>query len=131
MIDGIKKAQRNFERDIDGNPIPDKYACIWITDNRDNLVCIPFHESNNVYLQYLEWVKNGGVPTDEVVDEWIKIREQRDIRLTNSDWTQGSDSPLTASKKTEWATYREKLRDLPSEQSSKTKYLDIVWPTKP
>ena len=34
--------------------------------------------------------------------------------LTQSDWTQGSDSPLSSSKKTEWATYRQGLRDVPA-----------------
>ena len=39
---------------------------------------------------------------------------QRDLRnelLTASDWTQMPDSPLSDSKKAEWATYRQKLRD--------------------
>ena len=28
------------------------------------------------------------------------------------DWTQGSDSPLSNDKKTEWANYRTSLRDI-------------------
>ena len=66
-----------------------------------------------------------------LADEWTRIRTERDRLLANSDWTQGADSPLTSAKKTEWATYRTSLRDLPSEKSSKTKYSDITWPTKP
>ena len=30
-----------------------------------------------------------------------------------------------------WKTYRKSLRDLPTDQSSKTKYSDITWPSKP
>ena len=30
-----------------------------------------------------------------------------------------------------WKTYRQELRDLPDDQSSKTSYADIVWPVKP
>jgi hypothetical protein len=55
------------------------------------------------------------------------IRHQRDIKLNNSDWTQGNDSPLTAEKKSEWATYRQALRDI-TEQSDP---FNIVWPTIP
>ena len=66
-----------------------------------------------------------------LADEWTNIRRQRDRLLTNSDWTQGTDSPLGESKKTEWATYRTDLRTLPADQSSKTTYADITWPTEP
>jgi hypothetical protein len=47
------------------------------------------------------------------------------------------DSPLSDAKKTEWATYRQQLRDLPSglDLSSVTKWDDVVaetyLPTKP
>ena len=32
--------------------------------------------------------------------------------LSGSDWTQLPDSPLSSTKKAEWATYRQSLRDL-------------------
>ena len=63
--------------------------------------------------------------------EWERIRSVRDDLLMQSDWTQGADSPLNASKKTEWTSYRGKLRSLPEDQKSKTKFSDITWPTKP
>ena len=44
-----------------------------------------------------------------------KMRAWRDDLLRQSDWTQMADSPLTDSKKTEWATYRQALRDFPSD----------------
>lgn len=37
------------------------------------------------------------------------VREQRDLLLQASDWTQMSD--VTLSNKTDWATYRQALRD--------------------
>lgn len=40
------------------------------------------------------------------------IRYIRNKLLADSDWTQLVDSPLSSSKKTEWATYRQSLRDL-------------------
>jgi len=42
-------------------------------------------------------------------------RSERDKLLAETDWTQISDSPLSSDKKTEWANYRQALRDLPSE----------------
>ena len=66
-----------------------------------------------------------------LADEWTRIRAERDRLLAESDWTQANDTPLASGKVTEWGTYRTSLRDLPSDQSSKTKYSDITWPTKP
>ena len=64
-------------------------------------------------------------------DEWTRIRTERDRLLTESDWTQANDTPLSDAYVAKWKTYRTSLRDLPSDQSSKTKYSDITWPTKP
>lgn len=59
------------------------------------------------------------------------LRLKRDALLTESDWTQVNDSPLTDAKKTEWATYRQELRDLPSSHQSTTNFDDVVFPTQP
>ena len=60
-----------------------------------------------------------------------RLRQRRDPRLKISDWTQMPDSPLSDEKKTEWATYRQQLRDLPSGYTDENEWTDIVWPTKP
>ena len=58
----------------------------------------------------------------------VHLRKQRDFMLSQSDWTQGNDSPLSDSDKTAWATYRQSLRDITDTYSD----LDsVVWPTKP
>ena len=41
-------------------------------------------------------------------------RATRNQLLTESDWTQFNDSPLTGDVKTSWATYRQTLRDITS-----------------
>ena len=47
--------------------------------------------------------------------EAVYRREERDQLLKDSDWTQTVDkSGLADSKVTEWATYRQSLRDLPT-----------------
>ena len=84
-----------------------------------------------------QYISSHFIPDDSAKDarilaeEWKQIRTERDRLLTNSDWTQGSDSPLASGKKTEWATYRTKLRTLPEDQKDKTTYADITWPSQP
>ena len=56
-------------------------------------------------------------------------KQKRNTLLTASDWTVGVDSPLSDSKKAEWQTYRQTLRDY--DYSSITEDYGIVWPTPP
>ena len=56
------------------------------------------------------------------------VRVVRDKKLTETDWTQMADSPLSSDKKTEWATYRTSLRDLPSASGFPH---TMTWPTEP
>ena len=98
-----------------------------------------------------EYIDNGGeitvisgtMPSDEEINAKIKemeiaepmrlLREKRDILLRETDWTQNRD--VTLSNDSDWQTYRQSLRDLPSvaepqldEQGNLT---NITWPTKP
>jgi len=56
---------------------------------------------------------------------WESLRSYRDLRLTSSDWTQVADALVD---KAAWATYRQQLRDLPS---NTTDLENPVWPTPP
>ena len=56
------------------------------------------------------------------------VRATRDNLLQISDWTVLTDSPLSTSKKNEWKTYRQALRDLPANTSD---YANPTWPTEP
>ena len=70
-----------------------------------------------------------------------EFRRQRRFVLEDCDWTQANDSPLSSSKKTEWATYRQALRDLPANkdeatrkamaQAKATNTSHSGWPTEP
>ena len=60
--------------------------------------------------------------------EWGNIRSTRDALLKSTDWMSLGDSPTLTDA---WKTYRAELRTLPVDQSSKSKYEDITWPTKP
>lgn len=63
--------------------------------------------------------------TDDENILWARIRHQRNLELTASDWTQLEDS--TADKNA-WATYRQALRDLPTQNADPKK---IKFPNKP
>ena len=54
------------------------------------------------------------------------VRSDRNNRLAQSDWTQLTDAPEI--NKLAWATYRQALRDIPSQAGFPW---DIQWPTQP
>jgi len=60
------------------------------------------------------------------------LREERNRRLTETDWMSFSDSPTMTD---EWKTYRQALRDLPSTASpildENGQLTNVTWPTKP
>ena len=72
-----------------------------------------------------------GSDAEKTADVLREVRNLRDFYLTSSDWTQMSDSPLSTAKKTEWATYRQALRDMPASNSDVTDESEVVWPNKP
>jgi hypothetical protein len=52
----------------------------------------------------------------------------RNMALAMSDWTQIPGAPLTTEKINEWATYRQELRDLPTQAGWP---LSVDWPIVP
>ena len=58
------------------------------------------------------------------------LRMIRNSKLQMCDWTQGSDSPLSSDKKTEWANYRTSLRDITKTYKS-INANGFSWPTEP
>jgi hypothetical protein len=59
------------------------------------------------------------------VDEAVKVRQTRAGLLEASDWTQVADAPVD---KTAWATYRQALRDIPSQSGFPR---SVTWPSTP
>ena len=68
---------------------------------------------------------------DKKLETGTEIRRLRDNLLDISDWTQVPDSPLTDTKKNEWATYRQSLRDLPASNANVTSIDDVTFPDAP
>lgn len=67
-------------------------------------------------------------PAPTVEELMAGLRYRRNQLLTQSDWTQGSDSPLSTGTKAGWAIYRQALRDLPAKVKDPAK---IDWPAAP
>ena len=59
-----------------------------------------------------------------LADKWANVRRDRDRRIAETDYLALSDSTLASNMK----TYRQKLRDVPNDNSDPD---DITWPTKP
>jgi hypothetical protein len=55
----------------------------------------------------------------------VEVRNIRNNKLTQSDWTQLSDSPAD---KVSWATYRQALRDISGQPGFPW---DVAWPVEP
>ena len=77
-----------------------------------------------------EWVVEdipitGPDPEPEPVAPEVSVRAERDGLLLTSDWTQVYDSTVDKSL---WATYRQLLRDVPSQEGFPN---TITWPVKP
>jgi hypothetical protein len=58
-------------------------------------------------------------------EQATRVRADRDKRLADTDWTQVADAPVDASA---WATYRQSLRDVPSQNGFPH---EVTWPEKP
>ena len=61
-------------------------------------------------------------------DAMNALRDERDARLRDSDWTQIPDAPLSTEQKVTWAKYRQALRDVPENTDNP---LAPVWPVAP
>jgi len=55
--------------------------------------------------------------------QWAVIRNQRNQMLKDTDWTQVADSPVD---KAAWATYRQALRDITTQDDP----FNVTWPVE-
>ena len=94
------------------------------------------HEDGTYSLKWdatkKEIVKDDTAKTAwELAEEWKRIRTERNRLLAETDWVVIKARENGGQVSTAWKTYRVALRDLPAEQSDKTKYSEITWPTQP
>jgi hypothetical protein len=78
------------------------------------------------------WRYIQGVPPSAIEaatpTQMASIRVERDARLLACDWTQLDDTPLSNTAKASWASYRQALRDVPSQEGFPW---NVVWPPVP
>jgi hypothetical protein len=65
---------------------------------------------------------------DTLARSWDILRADRNTKLTDSDWTHYTDSPLGDEVKADWASYRQELRDLPTTTDDPD---EPTWPETP
>ena len=80
------------------------------------------------------WVQNyivseldPEVSAAKIEAQWNVVRDQRNVLLASTDWTQLTDVALTNTQTADWATYRQALRDV----TLQTDPFAIVWPDQP
>ena len=94
----------------------------------------------------LEWLDSTTNPTKAQLDsylssveseEMVVFRQMRNQKLLESDCTRTDDCGISTSKKAEWATYRQELRDITKTVIPVFITRGIIdeskfsWPTKP
>ena len=107
-------------------------TCTVIDDDYDKIIW--YDESNS---QPTETEINNKIAALDSEEPKRLLRIERDRLLSECDWTRVDDNGLSSSKKTEWATYRQALRDLPTSANPtldplyELNFSSVTWPTKP
>lgn len=89
---------------------------------------VKYREVNGQIEQYAEAAPVPAVPEPTEEQQEMQIRAQRNLLLTQCDWTQLPDAPLTTEQKQEWAEYRQALRDVPEQAGFPE---NVAWPLVP
>ena len=78
-----------------------------------------------------EFVEIAQTDAEALAEMWFSVRTIRDGRLKMSDWTQVTDSPLTAEQRSAWQMYRQTLRDLTDDFSHAATIEEVTFPDIP
>ena len=119
---------------IESGLYADRAGFLHISSNTHEIVIgnAPDLWAFNGSLKYIDsaWVIDDAEKYQEAATEntnlqATKVRKDRSIKLFESDWTQVADAKVN---KTAWATYRQALRDIPSQAGFPW---DVTYPTPP
>ena len=94
---------------------------------RDYISSPHYHLKWNTTKKELE-PNDASLTAQNLADEWVRIRKERDRLIAETDWMMLSD---TGTVSTAWKNYRKALREIPQSQDSAKTFEDIKWPDKP
>lgn len=117
FFDNITKMTENFENEEIEKYNYDMYRIT--LNNRTNLQ----EDIQNNYDTWLQFAKDC-----EYERLATEIRAKRDKLLTQTDWTQVTDTVLSIEKQEEYKTYRQQLRDITEQKDFPYK---VTFPIKP
>lgn len=103
---------------VNPTPVPSDYTKN-ITEGIPTLI-------DGVYSQ--NWVESDASEAEiiyRIENQWEEVRIQRNLLLSDCDWTQLSD--ISNEIKENWAEYRQSLRDITLQSNP----YNINWPVKP
>lgn len=110
----------------------DVWAVQWDTDKghieKRDLSIVEITDITPFNTALTKWTEADTASKTPVPSTETSVRAERDQLLEESDWAVLVDSPLSESKINEWKTYRQALRDLPS---NVTDWSDVTYPTPP
>jgi hypothetical protein len=85
-----------------------------------------------IYSQELGLIPRPDLAEFEHQRTLARIRQRRNRRLADSDWTQLPDTALTPEQRTAWSTYRQALRDITESLPTQLEpNHQVTWPSPP
>ena len=100
----------------------------------DTYASIVWHKGNG-HDKPSESAVNAKVTEITNAKPMVELRRQRDARLAECDWVVTKALESGSSVASNWKTYRQQLRDLPSSASPQLdndeNLTNVTWPTKP
>lgn len=137
-ISGLDKANMTFLNDVGWFQVEKNHASY--DENLYKSDGYEYQISSNRVVETIKLIRL----TDQEINERIQrkreefysyLRQERNRRLLNSDWTQVFDLQSIKSSQwiDAWKTYRQNLRDLPSKYENEQNYntSTIDWPQEP
>lgn len=97
-------------------------------DPQEILLALKSNLNQSELIAFNDQIKQAELIAAQTRESLLKqsLRDQRDILLAESDWTQGKDISEYISQK--WAPYRQALRDLTNQAEFPQ---NVTWPVKP
>lgn len=97
---------------------PDSKAQAFANSNEELSVVSESNYEGELYYINGNFTNTASAETEAILYEGNlnDFRTQRNDLLSKSDWTDLPSCPLSDSKKEEWQSYRQTLRDMPSQE---------------